>query len=106
MKISLLTIAGCPNWANARDELRRALADLGLPADFDTTVVTSASHAQSLDFAGSPTITIDGVDLFPSAERAANLSCRVYLTPDGLSGWPTRSMIAMALTNQNTEETS
>jgi hypothetical protein len=51
---------------------------------------------------GSPTIRIDGRDLFPVANRAGYaLGCRMYATPDGLKGSPTAEMVRAALAERN-----
>ena len=48
-------------------------------------------------FAGSPTIEVDGTDLFPSDGATNDLACRVYRTPTGLAGLPTQEQIVEAL---------
>lgn len=50
-------------------------------------------------FPGSPTILVDGEDLFPVERhdlgRAA--SCRIYATPEGPKNHPTAAMVREAL---------
>jgi hypothetical protein len=53
-----------------------------------------------LSFPGSPTIRVDGHDLFPqgSGEREVwGLGCRVYATPEGVKGAPTAELVREAL---------
>ena len=58
----------------------------------------SDEKAGRLRFPGSPTIRVDGRDLFPFVERGIwALGCRTYATPEGLKGYPTREMILDAL---------
>ena len=55
-----------------------------------TVAVTSESW--------SPTVRVDGRDLFPVPEREDwRLGCRVYATPEGLSGSPSAEMLREAL---------
>jgi len=51
--------------------------------------VESIEEAERLGFHGSPSIRVDGVDVFADADTAVGLSCRVYRTPDGPAGAPT-----------------
>jgi hypothetical protein len=54
--------------------------------------------AQRLRFPGSPTIRVDGEDLFPMPDRAGYaLGCRMYATPEGLRGSPTAGVLKEAL---------
>ncbi len=59
-------------------------------------------EAERLRFAGSPSIRLNGEEMFPVPERDAwALGCRTYQTPEGLKGWPTREMIREALAARN-----
>jgi hypothetical protein len=57
----------------------------------------SVKEATLVPFSGSPTILMDGADLFPGGERTSQLACRVYATPSGLSGMPTTEQIVEAM---------
>lgn len=59
----------------------------------------SAKDAVGTAFAGSPTITFNGTDIFPDGSPAQDLACRLYRTPRGLAGVPTIDQIKEALTN-------
>lgn len=81
--IELLWWDGCPSYPAARAELQAALRELG--ADPDAIVsreLRTDAEAGDEAFAGSPTIRVDGRDLFPSDEPIG-LSCRVYRLRDG-----------------------
>ena len=104
MTIALLRIEGCPSWKHARDELRDALASLGMSTDFEIITVRDSNRAESLDFGGSPTITVAGVDIFGHDDVVRDLACRVYPTPRGLKGWPEKSMIIGGLKNAQLTE--
>jgi hypothetical protein len=83
--IELLYWEGCPSHPQALEELRAALADLG-SADVGVTLVEvdSEEAAEARGFVGSPTLLLDGIDLFPPPDdEPASLSCRVYRRRDG-----------------------
>ncbi len=94
----MLHIEDCPNWQEAGDRAARALVKIGRP---DVPVVyrllRTPDDAALTAFAGSPTLALDGSDLFPSDGGTADLACRVYITPQGLAGLPTEDQIADAL---------
>jgi glutaredoxin len=98
MRIEILHISGCPHTAGAAQRVHEALSVVGLDhEDVDLTLVSSRADAARIQFAGSPTILIDGVDAFPSGIRTMELACRVYATPEGLAGLPTVSQIVEVL---------
>ena len=94
VRVEVLVIAGCAGANLALARLRAALAETGNPnIEVCIRTVTDGRDAEISGFAGSPTITIDGVDLFPGGEPAHSLACRVYQTPDGLAPAPTTHQI-------------
>lgn len=97
MKVELLHIVDCPNTAVAEEHARAALDALGL-ADVPVELVTIRTEAEaaSTQFGGSPTILLDGVDLFPTAP-VRSLACRVYATESGYAGAPTQEQIEATL---------
>jgi len=84
MNIELLLVPSCPHQAAAENLLRTALADIGLPTDFQTLTVTDEQTEPG--FAGSPTFRVEGVDLFPASGQSGGVSCRLYRSESGLSG--------------------
>lgn len=97
MKVELLHIVDCPNTDIAEANARAALDALGL-GGVPVAVVTIRTEAEaaSTQFGGSPTILVDGVDLFPTAP-VRSLACRVYATESGFAGAPTQEQIDAAL---------
>lgn len=86
----MLHIDDCPNWEQAGERLREALTVTGfseVPIRF--RLLRTSQDATGTGFAGSPTITLDGTDLFPSGGSTDDLACRIYATPSGLAGLPT-----------------
>jgi hypothetical protein len=98
MQVSMLYFAGCPNWRNARQRLCEALDQVGR-ADTEVILVPVETDAQAatLGFAGSPTFTVDGDDLFEPAAPAGGLTCRMYATSAGLVGVPALTDLVAAL---------
>jgi hypothetical protein len=96
MEITLLYFDDCPNWQIADQRLAAVTA-----ARADVTVtrqrIDTVEDAERTGFHGSPSILLDGVDLFAEPGAAVGLSCRVYRTPEGLSGAPTVEQLRAAL---------
>jgi hypothetical protein len=85
MDIELLVVPDCPNEDAAGALLRSALDDIGLRSvDYTVTVIDTQEAADRRHFVGSPTISVDGEDLFAQPERAASVSCRVYPDSGGV----------------------
>jgi hypothetical protein len=99
MKIKLLYFDGCPSYQEALQNLREALAEDGIGASIELVNVTSAEEAERLQFLGSPTIQIDGVDLEgPEAtSQGVGFGCRVYEDGGQMRGWPSKEQIRAAL---------
>ncbi|GAA2174897.1 hypothetical protein GCM10009846_22610 [Agrococcus versicolor] len=97
MRVEVLTIEGCPNGAAAARHLEAALTAEGRAASVELRLVCTAAEAATSAFGGSPTITIDGVDLFPEGGSVDGLACRVYATPAGLAGTPSVDQIRAAI---------
>jgi hypothetical protein len=77
--VELLIVPECPNEAAAVDVLARALDDVGLgSAGYAVTFIHSHDDAERRHFVGSPTICVDGADVFPDPGRPASVACRIY----------------------------
>jgi hypothetical protein len=59
--------------------------------------VETEEQAAAVGFRGSPTILVDGEDLFADHPAPGGLSCRVYRTADGLAGTPGTAELVRAL---------
>ncbi|WP_242703290.1 hypothetical protein [Paenarthrobacter ureafaciens] len=60
-------------------------------------LLQSVSDIEGTGFAGSPTITVNGADIFPDGAPSADLACRIYMTPNGFAGLPTMDQLTTAL---------
>lgn len=97
MKVELLHIVDCPNTAIAEANARAALDVVELGAvPVELVTIWTENEAANIRFGGSPTILVDGVDLFPTTP-VRSLACRVYATESGYAGSPTVAQIDEAL---------
>jgi hypothetical protein len=98
MRIQILHIPDCPNWREAGDRVREALDLVGLVAgDVSFQELKTSAEAEKVAFSGSPTILVDGTDLFPSDGATTDLACRVYVSDGRLAGLPSTQDISSAL---------
>ena len=96
MDISLLYFDDCPNWKIVDERLAVIAADRpGLTVS--RHVVETLEEAERVGFHGSPSILVDGVDVFAEPNAGVGMSCRVFHTPDGLVGVPTVEQLRAAL---------
>lgn len=94
MKIEVLYFEGCPNHAPAVDRLKTVLRQAGLTTAVSEIEVIDDSAAKTLNFFGSPTIRVNGLDIEPDSRGTTDtgFACRRYA--DGL---PSEEMIRTAL---------
>ncbi|MGC5225088.1 thioredoxin family protein [Micromonospora sp. DT81.3] len=101
VNIEVLHIDDCLSWVEAGNRLREALDTAGFEGtEIVYRVLRTAEDSARVEFAGSPTILLDGQDLFPGAEQTSDLACRVYPTPVGLAGTPTTKQLIDALASR------
>ncbi|MRX43191.1 thioredoxin family protein [Agromyces kandeliae] len=97
MRIEVLHIEDCPNWRGAGRLVQDALELLGRSEPVSARLIESPEQAAGTAFAGSPTISVDGDDLFPTEVAVTELACRVFATPDGPAGLPTLQQVVERL---------
>lgn len=100
MEIEVLYFEGCPNSAEALRRTMAALVNLGR-GDIKVAMreIRTMEDARGTPFAGSPTISVDGKDIFPGPIPAYDLTCRLYRTTSGLRGVPAFDQLKEALIN-------
>jgi hypothetical protein len=83
--VELLWWRGCPSTEVMASQLEAALADVVPPgARVERREVEDEAQAEREGFVGSPTVRVDGRELFPpDPGEPAGLSCRVYRLRDG-----------------------
>ncbi len=87
---------GCPNWTIAAERLAAIARD---HPDMTITyqLVETPEDAEAIGFRGSPSILINGTDVFPDPSAPVGLACRIYATPDGFAGAPTLDQLRAAI---------
>ena len=94
MEVALLYWDGCPSHPAALADLRAALGD---DVPIAVREIETEEQAAAEGFPGSPTIRVDGEDLFP-IDDPPGLSCRVYRLADGrFSPTPDPALLREAL---------
>jgi len=99
MVIELLYFEECPSWQTSFNNLDKALEALEIDERVRLIKVETPEEAATHRFVGSPSIRINGQDLFPVQHDDYGLGCRVYQTEEGMLGWPTFEMLNKALTD-------
>ena len=98
--VEILHIDDCPNWREATTRVRAALEtiDRGVTtSEVEFIRIADRAQLRDLPFAGSPTILVNGRDLFPSDGATDDLACRVYLSQGRLVALPTVGELVDAL---------
>ena len=98
--VEVLYFAECPNYEAAVEAVREALAEAGIEAPVELVEIETEAAAERAQFYGSPTVRVNGRDVFPPADphRRPALACRVYRTPNGrIAPAPPRVAILAAL---------
>ena len=96
MGIKLLYFEDCPNWKVADERLAVIVAERP-GVRVTRLLVETPAEAERVGFLGSPSIQVDGVDLFAEPGSQVGLSCRRYSTPGGHEGAPTLEQLRAAL---------
>lgn len=97
MRLQILHVLDCPG-AEFLDRRLGPLLQARPEIEVIRQVVTTDDEAKRLGMMGSPTILVDGTDLFPGRARQPSLSCRLYPDDQGRLGpAPTSSQLRQAL---------
>ena len=102
MEVEILYFDGCPSYREAQATLQKVLSQGEVSAEVRLVAVNTDEEARRLRLPGSPTLRMDGEDLFPVPDQAGYaLGCRMYATPEGLKGSPTAKMVRAVLAERN-----
>ena len=102
MDIEVLTVPGCPHRAETMARLRVALSATRTEgAVVSERVIATEAQAAAAGMNGSPTLLVDGVDLFGVELAEPSVSCRLYPSQAGIEGAPTVDALIDALTNRD-----
>ena len=94
-EVTLLYFDGCPSWQLADQRLRELAGESDLLVT--RRKVETPEAAAKWGFRGSPTVLVDGQDVFAVGDEPVGLSCRIYQTPDGPAGAPTLQQLREAV---------
>lgn len=97
MEIEIRYFDGCPNWRQTQELVAKVVSHLGIDAEVSLVPVESPEQAERLEFRGSPTVMVDGVDPWANPDAPVGLSCRVYRTESGFSGSPSEAQLREAI---------
>ncbi|MDA8202839.1 MAG: hypothetical protein M0Z49_08765 [Chloroflexi bacterium] len=88
LRAELLYTLDCPHWERVRADLHAVLAQGAIETQIQLVLIGSQDDAEFLDFPGSPTVRLNGVDVVPPPPGTPpTTGCRLYPQPDGtLSG--------------------
>lgn len=102
LEIELLYFEGCPGYNENLGILRKTVVEEGLSARVVPVVLRYDDNRPG--FSGSPTILVDGEDLFAAGRHTSAqgcaMSCRIYSTPEGPKNRPTAAMVRKALSQR------
>jgi hypothetical protein len=100
MTIEMLYFEGCPNHERLRERLPVLLKVARVATEPSLREITTQQHAERERFLGSPTLRVNGHDVEPAADDRTDygMKCRIYRTPEGLTGLPADRWILAALT--------
>src|SRR5215471_3177665 len=97
MHLTILAVPDCPNAPVLEDRLAAVLhgrADVSVSHE----VITDEGEAARRGMHGSPTLLIDGADLFAEPGQPSSMSCRLYRDDDGrASGAPSVAQLRQVL---------
>ena len=91
-KIEFLYFAGCPSYKNALAYLEEIIGEEKIDADLKLILVESPEDAQKVEFQGSPSIKINGIDLEDKNDEYS-FNCRLYNVAGELTGTPSKEFI-------------
>lgn len=92
-KIQFLYMENCPNTEQAWDDLLVCLKKLGIHLQPERIVIHDDLEADHYSFQGSPSIKVDGEDLWNQDQTEFHMGYRSYSIPNGLSGRPSLAML-------------
>lgn len=98
-RIQFLCIEECPTNEAAWNNLQESLARLDIQIKPERIVVNDDLEAEHYSFLGSPSIKVDGVDLWDTQKSDYHMGYRAYETPHGMVDYPTVLMIMEQLAN-------
>lgn len=97
MDITIQYFDSCPNWKIAESRVKAIIEENQLDATLLYQLIDTPEAAEEHQFAGSPTLLIDGHDPFSTETAPIGLACRTYMTETGSAESPSVEQIREAL---------
>lgn len=97
--IEVLYVGDCPHYPGTLALVERVRAELGIDTELRTSLIVDQVAAERARFPGSPTVRVDGRDVEPGSEPAAEyvVGCRLYRLEHRFAGQPEERWIREAL---------
>jgi hypothetical protein len=94
MQIEVFYFEDCPNHSPTVERINTVLREEGCSAEVREVLVPDVTTAQRVNFLGSPTVRVNGIDIEPAARdrRDFGLMCRRYA-----GGVPSHELIRAAV---------
>jgi hypothetical protein len=92
MRVELLYWDGDPDYMTTRQRLVEVLSEDAFETPIQMISVNSAEDAELLAFPGSPTVRIDGDDIFPGGDGPPALRRRLYPPDDDPEAEPSETV--------------
>lgn len=107
MKIDFLYFEECPSHEQALERLKKVAGEERVEPEISVIKVETDEQARDLEFAGSPTILVEGRDISPHLDYPNYaLTCRTYRLEDGrVSPLPSEDMIRRTIRAVAEEQT-
>jgi len=95
MDIKFLFFKECPNYSQARENLKNALKNIGLTASIEDIEIKSEEDVVKYKFLGSPSYIVNGQDIegIPLSSQNYQYSCRTYNEEGKITGIPSEGFI-------------
>jgi hypothetical protein len=99
MKIEVFYFSGCPNHLPTVNRVREVLDREGVSAEMAEVEVRDVASAKRLEFLGSPTVRVNGLDIEHQARssHAVGFMCRTYIHQGKPAGVPPVEWIQAAV---------
>ncbi|HHS48489.1 MAG TPA: DUF2703 domain-containing protein [Desulfurella acetivorans] len=85
-KIEFLYFSGCPNSEPTFNNLLEAMKELGINIDVQKIDVETLEKVKEVNFLGSPSIYVDGIDIYMLKTQEVSYVCRTFDIDNKKSG--------------------
>ena len=99
VNIGIFFIEGCPGVSSIADNIKEVIAEEAVDAEISLVLIETPEDARRLQFTGSPTVRINGMDIEPNRQAVKDygMRSRHYNINGKKSDYPTKSMIRDAI---------